>query len=371
MTGHIRRRGAHSWELKIAIGRDANGKRQTRYESVKGTRKDAERRLTELLHQRDGGTLVSRNTVTVGDYIRSWMDTAPLSAKTLERYREILAAQIDPHIGNIPLQKLRRDDLKRWHQALLKNGAKDGSPLAPKTIRQCHGIVAKALAVAVDGEILSRNVASRMTLPKIETEEIQILSVDEIGAMLKRLEGHRLRPVAELAIGTGARRGELLALRWSDIDLDAGTLRIERSLEETRAGLRFKVPKTKHSRRVIALAPDTIDGLRIHRRQQLEQRMALGLGTPPSDALVFPLVDGRPWSPDGLSDIWRNMVKNVTFHSLRHFHASALIAAGVDVVSVSRRLGHSSPNITLSVYAHRFKNADRAAAAAIQSVLRK
>jgi integrase len=181
-----------------------------------------------------------------------------------------------------------------------------------------------------------------------------------------------LYPIVALALATGMRRGELLALRWQDIELDGAGVKVERSLEHTTAlGYRFKSPKTRYSRRTISVPSSTVDMLRRHRQQQLELRMALGMGKPDPDALVFCRYDGRPLPPNHLTYRWRRAVEGKwKFHALRHTHASALIAAGQDVVRVSRRLGHSSPTITLRVYAHLFEaGPDLAAAAAIEKVL--
>jgi len=164
-------------------------------------------------------------------------------------------------------------------------------------------------------------------------------------------------------------------LRWRDLDGD--TLTIERSLEQTKAGLRFKSPKTKHGRRKITLPPSAVIDLDKHRREQLELRMHLGIGKPPADGLVFCNHDGSPLAPGKISVQWNRVIRRipgvppVTFHSFRHCHASALIKAGVDVVSVSRRLGHSSPVITLKVYAHLFGDGTQdKAAEAIERMLK-
>ena len=180
-----------------------------------------------------------------------------------------------------------------------------------------------------------------------------------------------LFPVVSLALATGMRRGELLALRWQDVDFDDATVKVERSLEQTtKHGYRFKAPKTRHGLRTISVPRSTIDMLRDHRRGQLEIRMALAMGKPDKDALVFCKFDGTPLSPDHLTLRWRRAIKGkVTFHVLRHTHASALIAAGVDIVTISRRLGHGSSAITLSVYAHLFDKKDPTAADAIEKVL--
>ena len=180
------------------------------------------------------------------------------------------------------------------------------------------------------------------------------------------LRGTPLYPIVVVALYSGLRRGELLALRWQDIDFDAGHL-LEQALEETtRAGLVFKAPKSRHGRGTVTLPPSTIAVLREHWKKQQEQRLMLGLGKAPANALVFANFDGAAYSPNLLSKQWRRAMKAVglkaTLHSLRHTHASTLIASGLDVMTISRRLGHGSAALTLNVYGHLFKPDDRAAA---------
>jgi integrase len=185
--------------------------------------------------------------------------------------------------------------------------------------------------------------------------------------VLEKLRGRSLYPIAAVALGTGMRRGELLALRWQDVDLDGSILRVEQALEETkRGGLAFKTPKTRHGRRTVTLPSSTINVLREHWKAQQEQRLFLGLGRAEPSSLVFADWDGSPRSPRALTHQWSKAIKAAglkeTFHSLRHTHASTLIASGLDVLTISRRLGHGSPAITLGVYGHLFKPDDRAAA---------
>jgi integrase len=175
-------------------------------------------------------------------------------------------------------------------------------------------------------------------------------------------------------LATGMRRGELLALRLSDVDLDGATVRIERSLEETKNSLRFKQPKTKHGRRTISLPPNAVAVLRERRRKLLETRLALGLGKPDADTLLFGEPNGSPTPPNRLTRRWQDAcvslgLPRVSFHALRHTHASALIADGVDVVMISRRLGHKNPTVALNVYAHLFQRDDSAAAGAIEAAM--
>jgi len=378
MRGNITRRGKTSWRLKFDLGRDpATGRRRIRFITVRGKRQDAERELTRLLNAAHEAGSVEPSRLTIADYVRSWLDGADgISPKTLERYRQLAEQQIIPHLGAILLQKLRPAQVHDWHATLVRSGGKGGRALSARTVGHAHRVMHRALARAAALELVSRNVVSAVKPPRVEAQEIEILAGVQMADVLAKLEGHALHPIVAVALGTGARRGEVLALRWADVDLDGATLRIERSIEETGRGLlRFKEPKTRHGRRSISLPQSAIDALRAHRRRQLELRLALGMGRLESDSLVFATPEGEPLSPDNLSRDWRRAVTSrglprVMFHALRHSHASALIAAGLDVLSISRRLGHGSPTVTLTVYGHLFANKDGAAAAAIEAAMR-
>lgn len=183
-------------------------------------------------------------------------------------------------------------------------------------------------------------------------------------------------PQTVVLLPNGMRRGELMGLQWGDLDLDGGKRRVERSVETTRAGLRIKAPKTASGRRGMALPEAAVSVLRAHRKAVLETRLALDIGKLPDDAFVFGDLAGKVRDPALLSEAWFKPTRArglppVTLHSLRHSHASALIAAGADIVTVSRRLGHSSPNVTLTVYSRMFDRGDETAAKAIDAVFER
>jgi len=374
--GSIQRRGKQSWRIRFEDGFDEAGRRKRRTFTFKGKRQDAQRELTRLLSAADAGTLPEPSKATIVEHLRAWLDgTHGLAPKTAERYRELAELQIIPHLGNKVMQRLRPHEVKKWHDTLLKAGAKSGRPLSARTVGHAHRVLHRALEMAVETETLARNVASVISPPKVEDGEVEILDADQITTVIDRLAGHRLYEIVVVDLATGMRRGELLALRLSDIDLDDATVRIERSLEETKNGLRFKEPKTKQSKRTISLPPNAIAVLREHRRMLLETRMALGLGKPDADSLLFAELDGLPTAPNRLTRRWQDAcvsldLPRVSFHALRHTHASALIAAGLDVVMISRRLGHKNPTVTLNVYGHLFKRDDKAAAGAIEAAMR-
>jgi integrase len=280
-----------------------------------------------------------------------------------------------PHLGNHELQRLRPAHIADWHAKLLASGGKNRRPLSARTVGHAHHVLHTALERAVGTELLARNVAHAISPPKVALTEIAALKADEIAPVLAALKGHKLEAIAVLALSTGARRGEILALRWGDVDLERATIRIARSLEQTTGSLKFKQPKTVRGVRTISLPVVAVEALQAHRKRQLEQRMALGQGKPSADTLVFSTIDAEPMSPNGLSRDWGDFVHAqglplVSFHGLRHSHVSALIASGVDPLTISRRIGHANVSTTTNVYGHLFKQTDTMAAKAIEAVLK-
>ena len=201
--------------------------------------------------------------------------------------------------------------------------------------------------------------------------------MQDVPALVESLGGWRLGTVAIVSLFTGMRLSEVLALRWNRVDLDKGAIEVREALEQTKAhGIRFKVPKSKAGRRDITLPDVLVEVLRDHRKATLELRMQLGAGRLPDDALLFANTEGAPLSPNAVSAAWADFaagvgMSDVTFHALRHTHASQLIHEGVDIVTISKRLGHAKPDITLRVYAHLFQKDDSKAAAAINTALNR
>jgi integrase len=231
-----------------------------------------------------------------------------------------------------------------------------------------HTALHRALGQAKNWGILRDNPADIAKPPKAPDQEIPMLQPDQAAALLERLRGQPLYLIALLALGAGLRRNEALGLRWGDVDLDAGQLTIEQSLEQTPVyGIRTEGPKTKRGRRTVLLPAHLVTELRQHWTAQQEQRLGMGLGKAPKTAPVFAAADGRYLSPNAITKAWPVAMAAigmpaVTLHSLRHTHASMLIKAGLDILTISRRLGHSSPTITLNVYGHLIHGGDDRAA---------
>jgi integrase len=321
------------------------------------------------------GTFVEPNRLTVAAHVRAridvWHAAGTCGNATHQRYGVLLKKQIAPHIGSMALQRLGTPDIEQWHGKLRAAG------LAPRTIRHAHRLLSKALSDAVRHGLLSRSVAGRdgERAPKVPTKKPEIVRKDEIGAFVDKLRGSDIYPHAMLALFCGLRVGEVLALRWGSTDLEAKALTVKESVEEIAGrSLAIKAPKTEAGVRKVTMPDIVVDALREHRRKQAELRLSMGLGKVPGDALVFAALDGGPGRPTALSIRWAKTVAalglpNVTFHQLRHTHASQLIDAKVDLVTISNRLGHANPAITLKIYAHLFEQNDTAAADAINLAL--
>jgi integrase len=363
MRGHIRQRG-HNWAIILDAKDPVTGQRKRRWHSFKGTKREAQIRCAELVAELQNGTSVDPSKITVVEFLdrfdRDWAATH-VSPHSRERYRFALD-HVRRHLGNRPLQKLKPTDLAGFYATLAREG------LAPRTIKLIHATAHRALGQAKAWGVIRDNPAEIAKPAKAPDRETPMLQPDQAAALLDRLRGQPLYLIASLALGTGMRRNEMLGLRWGDVDLDAGRLTIEQALEQTAThGIRIKSPKTKHGRRTISLPAHLVTELRQHWREQQEQRLAAGQGKAPDSAPVFATVDGRHLSPNAITKAWPAAMAAigmpaVTLHSLRHTHASMLIASGLDILTISRRLGHSSPTITLSVYGHLIHGGDDRAA---------
>ena len=377
--GHLQRRGKRSWRIKVDAGRDPlTGKRDTRYVTVHGTKRDAERKLSEVLHQLDQGLYVEPTKLTVPEYLEHWLENyarTAVSPASFERYADLLRLHVAPYLRAVPLSKLQPLHIQGVYAKLLTKGRRRGvGGLHPQTVRHVHTTFKRALQQAVRWRLLANNPADAVKPPKVERVEVQVLDDDDIKALLDAAEGSYLYAPIMIVLNTGLRRGEVLALRWRDVDLDGGELAVRQSLEQTKAGLRFKPPKTKKSRRKIMLPAATVELLRQHKLQQMQERLQLGLGRDPLD-LVFARHDGEPHNPRTFSKHFSSLAKRAgldgfTFHGLRHTHITLLLRQNVHPKIASERAGHSSVAITLDVYSHAVKSLQADAARAMDELYR-
>ena len=378
MKGHVRRRGS-AWELRAYAGIDPTTRRQkyvTR--TFRGGKREAEEALARLVTEVVGGGHAAQDT-TVGDLLEHWYALAKdeLSPTTARGYAWIIKTYIAPHLGSVALARLRPAQLDRYYAKLRADGGKDGKPLSAATVRQVHAILRRALQQGVRWGWITSNPAGLASPPRVRRSE---LAPPDPAAVVQLIELARsadpdLACFLHVAATTGARRGELCALRQHDLDLDAGVLVIARAIVEGAGGQLIEKDTKTHGSRRIALDPLTVSVLVDHLERRGDTARACG-AEPVGDGFVFSdrLDCSKPWTPNEVTKRFirvRNQagLKQVRLHDLRHFVATRLLAAGVPVRTVSGRLGHANAATTLGVYAHFVKESDREAAATLGALL--
>jgi integrase len=379
-TGHIRERSPGSFELRYSFGTDpATGKRKIATATVRGSRKDAEKELRRLLRALDTGEHVDPNNLTVRAWLTQWLTfvRAEISPRSYGCYADIVVGRLVPAFGKLPLAKLAPAHIQSVYTEWSTGGRRDGKegPLASQSRRLIHRVLSAALTRAVEMQLISRNPAQvlRKRLPKIERGEMATLTDGQMETVLEAIRPTPLYWPVLIALATGMRRGEILALRWRNVDLDRGAIRVVESLEQTQAELRAKAPKNEKTR-TISLPRFAIDELRRRRREQMEDLLRLGVRLQ-SDGLVCAQPDGRPIAPNTLTNYFARVVRRlglpIHFHSLRHTHATQLLLAGVHPKVAQERLGHATVAMTLDVYSHVTERLRDDAAAKIDTLFRE
>ena len=367
MRGHIIKRYKDSYTIVLNLGRDpSTGKRKQQWISVKGTKKEAERKLSDILHQLDTGTFMKPGKTTVADFLERWLkDYQPnLSPRGFERYGSIIRGHLLPGLGSIPLTQLRPEHLQRYYTGKLDDGLSAGS------VRYHHAVLHVALKTALKWGLLPRNPADAVTPGKVHTREMQTWDESDVPRFLE-LQAVRDTPYYELfylALFTGMRRSELLALRWCDMDLLLCQVYVNRGLHQLKDGSYiFTEPKSAKSRRTIALPPSAAVVLREYKGKQEVTKAMLGVSLRDDD-LVFSGLDGMPLRPNTVTRAWKTLaaragLKAIRLHDARHTHASIMLKQGIHPKIVQERLGHSSIQITLDTYSHVAPGLQEAAAA--------
>jgi integrase len=330
--------------------------------TVKGNRRAAEKELRRLLRALDTGEHVDPTRMTVGQWLVTWLGAVrtEISPKSHERYSEIVENFLVPALGNLPLVKLAPSHLQeaynKWATGGRRDGKKDG--LSPLTRRYIHSVIRSALSRAVEQQLLARNPADafKKRLPKVERKGMTTLTAEQSARLLDAIKETTVYWPALIALSTGMRRGEILALRWTNVDLDRGAARVVASLEQTKTGLRFKAPKTEKAR-AITLPAFVIEELRQLKRQQAEKMLSVGVRQT-EQSLVCAHWDGEPRQPRSMTHEFAKQVSRVKdlprvrFHDLRHTHATQLLLSGVHPKIAQERLGHSTITTTLDLYSH-------------------
>jgi integrase len=334
-------------------------------------REDVRDQLAKALSNRADGFVFDAGALTVGEYLDRWLkdvkDTVRQS--THARYEYAINPHIKPGLGRIQLKDLTPAHVRWFYRERLDSG------LAPATVHKLHVVLHKALKAAVADGLVPRNAVAGLKLPKITREEIDPLGPEEARLLLEASRGDKLEALYVLALNTGMRQGELLALKWDDVDLEGGVLRVRRTLTHSEEGLVLGEPKTKKSRRTIRLTAGAVRALRDHLSRQLEEMEHVGslyrLG-----GLVFATRTGTIINPSNLRNrsfkplLERAGLRPIRFHDLRHTCATLLLSKNVNPKVVSEMLGHASVSITLDVYSHLLPDMQEKAAQALEEALK-
>jgi integrase len=355
-------RKGNRYYVVVDVGIDDAGKRQRKWHSGYNTKRAAEAALAEIVTSLNAGVYVPPNKQTFGEYlVDEWLPAIKASTKasTWDSYRRTVQSHLMPRVGPIPLQAVSPGHLNALYAELLDGGRVGGGSLSPKTVRNVHVVVRKALGDAVSWNYVVRNAAASARPPRLTRtalHEHNTWSVEELRAFLDAVQSDRLYAAWIVAATTGMRRAEVLGLRWRDLDFAAGRIGIRQTLVSVAYELRFESPKTSRSRRSVSLDSSTVEALRKHRLHQAEERLAWGESYLQS-GLVFCREDGSPVHPERFTQMFdrhvrRQGLRRIRLHDLRHTHATLALQAGVPAKVVSDRLGHSSVAFTLDVYSH-------------------
>jgi integrase len=362
--GSIFMRKEGLWVAEISLD---DGRRKTLYAKTKA---EAAERLRHVQREIDEGRFVYDDSQTVGQYLRNWLVTKQIEMRpsAFRRVEEHVRLRLIPALGQTRLTKLTPQQIQTVYAECLTQ------ELASSTVRGMHFTLRNALETAIEQGSLSRNPAQAVKKPRQMRHEMQVLNAEQARALIEAARGERLEALYLLALHTGMRQGELLGLRWKDVHLDLNSLHITTTVSWDATGYHFGEPKTKRSRRRIALSPAIVGALHAHRTRQGEERLQVGAAWQ-DHGLVFPTLLGTPQSPSNIRTrsmkriLTRAHLPLVRFHDLRHTAATLALSANVNPKIVSEMLGHSSVAFTLDTYSHVLPTMQTDAAAVMDHVL--
>ena len=367
--GTIARRKNGLWYAQYVIYGQEGRKRRTLYGK---TRQEVATKLAKALADREGGLLIDAGKLTLEEYLERWLSDAvePAAAhRTYHNYRLQVRRHIDPTLGAVRLKALSPAHVQGLYRSKLDAG------LSPSSVRYVHAVLHRALRLAVKWSLVPRNVAESVELPRAVKKEIRALSPKQARALLDTARGDRLEALYVLALSCGLRHGELLGLRWSDVDIEARTLGVMRQLQRMRdgSGLRF-LPTKNAKERSIRLTEGAAEALKAHRKRQLEERLKAG-GLYQDQGLVFATTIGTPMEPSNVvGRSFKPMLEaaglpDIRFHDLRHTCATLMLGEGVHPKVAQERMGHSAIAVTMNTYSHVMPDVQDQAAAALDAAL--
>jgi integrase len=366
--GSITRRKDGLYMARYTVETAIGAKRKTLYGKTRG---EVSEKLTKAMADRDDGLVFDADNLKVGEYLERWLVDSVLDTvrpTTYERYEQIVRIHVRPALGSVKLKNLTPVHVRGLYREKLEAG------LSARTVQYIHVTLHKALKQAVQDGLIPRNATEAVKAPQVRREEMRPLSAEQVKVLLEVARGDRLEALYVLAIHTGLRQGELLGLKWEDVDLESGTLRVRRTLVTAKGGPVLTAPKTKGSRRSVKLTQGAVEALRSHLKHQLQEIDRAG-SLWRENGLMFASESGEPLDRRYLTSCrYKALLKRaelpmIRFHDLRHTCATLLLSKNVNPKIVSEMLGHASIAITLDTYSHVLPNMRDQAAAAMEEAL--
>ena len=346
-----------TWSYVVRARDPETGRPKPRWVGGFKSRAAAKAARDEARHDLHTGSYVPPQDLTVAEYLRRWVQghAVELKPSTAASYRANIERYLIPAMGHERLQELSPDRISVVLRNLYERGGTNGAPLSPRTVEFARAVLRRAMQDAVLARHIKVNPVVGTKRPRVAKPKHTTWTGQQLAGFLEHITDHRLAPLFGLAAATGMRRGEVLALRWSDVDLDNAVLLVERSVHVGTGGRSYSAPKN-HERRRVSLDPRTVASLKAWRKVQAADRLAWAGAWQDSEGLLFTREDGTPVPPDYVSKVFGVLqagagLPRVTLHELRHTHATVLLRDGVPVHVVAKRLGHRDPSVTLNVYA--------------------
>jgi integrase len=376
MKGHLRERSPGHWAIILDVRDPRTGARKRRWHSFEGTKRKAQIECARLVLETQKGTLVDPTRETLAAFLERWIEhmQGQVSPRSLERYAELCRKNLAPLLGGLALAKLQPAHISEAYAKALASGRRDGKGgLSPRTVTHMHRVLREALQQALAWQLLARNPADAVKPPKVERKQLSTYDIQQTAELLEGLRGNRMFIPTVLAGLCGLRRGEIAALQWKHIDIERRQIAVAQSAEQTRAGVRYKPPKSGRAR-TVAMSDTVTAELRAHRVAQAEGLLNLGVRLS-ENTFVVARADGSPLQPNSLSHEWVRQIgkiglPRIRYHDLRHAHATHLLLSGVHPKVASERLGHSKVGITLDLYSHVLPGMQEDAAARVDDALR-
>ncbi|PLT32534.1 site-specific integrase [Bacillus sp. V5-8f] len=369
MRGTVKKSGS-SWYVQFDLGKDPQtGKRKQKKKRGFKTQKEAQKYLNEQLNAIHKGTFFEPKDITFSEYVDYWFENYAVSntsQKTMEVYSYIIKQHLKPSLGHFKISKLLPSHLQEYYSKKLKDGKIEGGGLSAQSVKHHHRLISKVLKDAVKWEFLTRNVAESVEPPKTKKTEMHTWDSYEVKTFLYSSRTSTYYWVYLTAIYTGMRRGEILGLRWQDVDFENHIIYVRQTMQPIiNQGLTFKEPKSGKGRS-ITITPFLTKELKKLYKKQLENKLSFG-SSYQDQGLVFSQVNGNPLQPSEVSKKFLKAIEaanlhRIRFHDLRHTHATLMLQQGVHPKVVSERLGHSTISITLDIYSHVLPNMQKEAA---------